>query len=94
MVYYDTAIFSKISRPGRRSWRRTMPPKAAPQPSQLHVTARVWIKQSNLKWVPGVVQSVGDRFSSENDMNPPPVFRVFSHPVIYCCESILVMQST
>jgi len=35
-----------------------MPAAAA---SALHITSRVWLKMSNLKWVPGTVQSVGDR---------------------------------
>ena len=36
-----------------------MAPQGAGTP--LHITSRVWLKISNLKWVPGTVQSVNDR---------------------------------
>ena len=38
-----------------------MPPAGAGAAPALHITSRVWLKISNLKWVPGTVQSVGDR---------------------------------
>ena len=46
-----------------------MPAASAPQ--ALHITSRVWLKISNLKWIPGTVQSVGDRYSAI-----PPCVRI------------------